>query len=156
MDSMSETGNGVVIDHNALIDLIRTTTAEGAPISFRARGSSMLPFIEDNDLLTVSPADPTALRRGDILAFVDPQTGGLAVHRYIGKAGDDFIMKGDNRYGTDGHVPVGCLLGRVTCVKRGGKAANFSLGPARYPIALLSGAGFLVRLVSLARLFCRL
>jgi len=155
MDIMSGTGNGFIIEHNDLIDLIRKAVGKGASISFRALGSSMSPFIKNGDLVTLSPPDNPPPRSGDIMAFLHPHTGGLIVHRLVKTRGGHFIMKGDNRYGTDGSVPKEGLLGRVTGVKRGGKDIKPGLGPERLLIALFSFTGLLVPLVRLARLLLR-
>jgi hypothetical protein len=152
---MPGTGNDFIIEHNDLIDLIRAAVSKGASISFRARGSSMSPFIKNGDLITVSPPDNPIPRCGDVMAFLHPLTGGIIVHRLIKMQGDHFVMKGDNRYGTDGCVPKEGLLGRVTGVKRGGKDIKPGLGPERLFIALFSRTGLLVPFVRLARTFLR-
>ena len=52
------------------IELLQATLAEGAPFTFRARGSSMHPFIKDGDVITVSPLGEDSPGLGDVVAFV--------------------------------------------------------------------------------------
>jgi len=152
---MANADNGFVIEHDALIDLIRVAAGNGATISFRARGPSMSPFIRDNDLLTVSPVIESDVKVGDVLAFVHPTTGGLIVHRIIKRDGNNFVMRGDSRFDEDGAFPTACLLGRVTGIRRGGMDVHFGLGLERYLIAFLSKTGILAYLIRLAQLLGR-
>ena len=54
------------------------------------------------------------------------------------------FTQGDNMPGRpDGMIPVGDILGLVTCVERGGRKVRFGLGPERLLIALLSRSGLM-------------
>ena len=127
----------------ALIELLRAVLDKGAPFRFQAKGFSMSPFIHDGDVVTIAPLSDTVLRRGDIVAFINPHTQGLAVHRVVEKRGDSFLIKGDNAPETDGLIREADILGRVTGVERGGKSVYLGLGPERFVIALLNRRGLL-------------
>ena len=59
------------------IGLLQTAMAKGAPFSFRARGSSMHPFIRDGDVITVSPLGEGSPGLGDVVAFVQREIENL-------------------------------------------------------------------------------
>src|SRR5512142_2476662 len=75
--------------------LLRAVLARNVPFRFRARGSSMHPFLRDGDQVTVSPATGALFHSGDVVAFVDPAVGRLIVHRIIAVSRGEFLMQGD-------------------------------------------------------------
>jgi signal peptidase I len=138
------------------IELLRATLAKGVPFTFRARGSSMHPFIRDGDVITVSPlgAHPPVL--GDVVAFVQREIDRLVVHRVIGIKANSCFMKGDDTGGVDRPVPTVNVLGLVKRVERGHKRVFIGLGPERFLIALLTRNGLMVPLVRVVAKLLRL
>lgn len=65
-------------------------------ITFKATGNSMLPFIKDGDVITISPYIGNKPEIGDIVAYIDSKTKDLIVHRIMRLSGNRFIAKGDN------------------------------------------------------------
>lgn len=127
-----------------LLELMRAVLSRGAPFRFSARGWSMAPFIQDGDVVTVSPlrAGPGI---GEVVAFVHPQMGMLVVHRIVAKCDGFLFIQADNPADhSEEPVPVKNLLGRVTQVERDGQRVWLGLGPERFVIAWLSRAGLLV------------
>jgi len=57
--------------------------AKGHAVRFGVGGPSMGPLLRDGDEVTVHPAAPAALRRGDLVLF--RQHGRLTLHRYVGR-----------------------------------------------------------------------
>ena len=129
------------ISGSALIELLRDVLGKGAPFRFRTSGFSMFPFIKDGDLVTVSPMLGSSPGLGDVVAFVQPGTRRLAIHRVIGEEGDSYWMRGDNSLQADGFIPKTSILGRVKRVERNGKRVYLGLGPERFLIALLTRRG---------------
>jgi hypothetical protein len=127
----------------AFIELLRAVLGKGVPFRFQARGFSMSPFIKDGDLVTVSPLLGSSPGLGDVVAFIQPGTRRLAIHRIIGKKGSSFFIKGDNTYQIDGLIPETNILGYVTRVERDGKKVSLGLGLERFFIALLARRGLL-------------
>lgn len=121
----------------ALLELLRAVLDKGKPFRFRARGSSMSPFVKDGDVITVSPLSGAPPRLGEVVAYVFAGTGKLAVHRVIGRSADCYRIWGDNALEKQEPVPGSNVLGRVTQVERNGKNARLGLGPERILIALL-------------------
>jgi hypothetical protein len=131
----------------ALLELMQAVLARGVPFRFCARGWSMVPFIRDGDVITVSPLRDALPRVGEVVAFVRPGAGNLVVHRVVARRGTDLAIQGDSvaDHG-DGIIPAACLVGRVTRVEREGRDVWLGLGPERTAIAWLSRTGLLMPL----------
>jgi signal peptidase I len=136
----------------ALTDLLRAVVGRGASFRFTARGFSMMPFIQNGDVITVSDSTVNPVRLGTVVAFV-AGNGKLIVHRIVGRTGDERLVKGDNLTEDDGWVPNGRILGCVTRVERRGCAVRFGLGPERLFIAFLSRRGWLMPFLAPVRKF---
>lgn len=136
-------GGELRLSGEALTDLMRTVLAKGKPFRFRARGFSMSPFIKDGDIVMVTPFAGTSPRTGDIVAFLHPETGKVAVHRIIkGKSGL-YSLKGDNSPEGDGDLAADRILGHVTCIDRDGKKIQLGRSQGGAVIAALSRSGWL-------------
>ncbi len=73
---------------------------EGHSVTFRLRGFSMRPFLEDgrDSVLLRKPTDET--RKGDVvLAEVAP--GRYVLHRVVAVNGDNITLRGDGNFGTE-------------------------------------------------------
>ena len=123
--------------------LLQTILGKGMPVSFTAKGFSMVPFIKDGDVLTVVPLQGTSPGLGDVVAFFHPGTEKLAIHRVVGEKGHFYCIRGDNSFQADGFIPKTSILGRVKRVERNGKRVYLGLGPERFLIALLTRRGLL-------------
>jgi signal peptidase I len=135
--------------------LLRAVLARNVPFRFRARGSSMHPFIRDGDQVTVSPVSGALFRPGDVVAFVDPAVGRLIVHRIIAVSRGEFLIQGDHNTDPDGWIPRENVLGRVTLTERDGKCIRIGLGPERELIAWLVRKNLLIGFVNQGRRFLR-
>ena len=122
----------------ALIELLKAVTEKGKPLRVQARGFSMYPFIKNNDYITISPLTSCHPRLGDVVAFIQPKTRKLIVHRVIESKGDHYLIKGDNTSTPDGLIPKVNIMGYVTGVDKDGKLVRFGSGFERIFIALLS------------------
>jgi hypothetical protein len=127
----------------ALQDFLEVVLARGASFRFRARGFSMHPFIKDGDVITVSPWRGARLHPGDVVAFCQPDTGKLVVHRILAINSQGFLLQGDNNPGADGLAPSAGILGRVARVERNGRIIRLGWGPERRLLALLARYRFL-------------
>lgn len=122
----------------ALLEFLRAVLAKGASFRFKARGFSMLPFIQDGDVLTVAPRPARKPRPGGVVAFCHPETGKLVVHRVLARRTRGYLLRGDNTPEADGLVPSANVLGCVDRVERRGRRVRFGQGPERRLIALLA------------------
>jgi len=86
----------------------------GTTVCFEARGLSMLPEIQDGDVLHVAPVSVGELRCGDMVLVED--NGKLRAHRLISKdvREDQFLTQGDASLEPDAQVRAHQILGRVT------------------------------------------
>jgi hypothetical protein len=135
----------------SLTELMRAVLAAGRDFRFRAKGFSMSPFIRDGDVLTVRPLRGVAPRRGDVVAFLHPETGMAAVHRVVRAEAGLFYLKGDNAPDGDGGLPAESLLGKVVRVERAGSVFRLGLRRAGPAIASLSQSGLLTKVKGAVR-----
>ena len=111
----------------AFIEVVTDLLRRGHSVRFRAKGSSMHPTIREGEAITVAPARPAAIRRGDVILYRSAR--GVIAHRVAGvERGPDgalvFIPRGDASQSRDDPVEEGAILGRVVTVERGGRALN--------------------------------
>jgi signal peptidase I len=125
----------------ALKGLLEAVLERGMPFRFKAHGFSMIPFVRNGDLITVSPLAGTRPGHGEVVAFIHPGNGKLVVHRVVGGKGSSCLIWGDNSPEADGMTPVTNILGRVTRVERDGKQIYLGLGVERHLIACLTRKG---------------
>ena len=103
----------------------------------------MSPFIQDGDVVTLVPFEAISCAPGDVVAFIQPHSGRLVVHRVLSVAGNRCRIRGDNNSKEDGAFPNDAVLGTVSRVERAGQTVRIGLGPERALIALLSRWGWL-------------
>ncbi len=138
----------LTLSGRALIELASAVLGRGVPIRFRAKGSSMVPFIRDGDIVTISPLGALPRHVGDVVAFAHPRTGNLVVHRILAERAEGWLIRGDDCGAPDGMISRTSLLGRVTAVERNGKAVRYMPSPERY---LIGAPRAMRRLFSLMR-----
>lgn len=119
-------------------ELLLAMMEKGAALRTTARGFSMHPFIHDKDVLTITPLKNQPPSVGDVVAFAQPATDRLAIHRIIGRKNDGWIIKGDNCLEPDGIVPDEKIIGRVSRVERGEKDVTLGVGALRFLIAIVN------------------
>jgi hypothetical protein len=142
-------GGDLSLPSGAVIALMQAVIGKGLPFRFRAKGSSMFPFIRDGDIVTVAPLGQSLPPVGDVVAFIRPSAGDLVVHRVVDRRTDACLMRGDSATcGPDGWIERASMLGGVTRVEHGGRGARLGMGPERRVIAALSRHGLLWPLVS--------
>jgi ribosomal protein S18 acetylase RimI-like enzyme len=134
------------VTNRVQLELMRGVLERGVPFRFEALGFSMTPFIQHGDILTVAPLAP---RVGDVIAFVQPDTARLAVHRVIATNNGVVIARGDNCLEADAIIPRANVLGIVTRVERDGRTVGLGLGAERRLIAWLNAREWLAPLKQL-------
>ena len=130
-----------------LQEFLRELLAKGASCRFTARGFSMHPFIQDGDVITVSPLSRPAPGAGDVVAFCHPETRKLLIHRVLSRPHGGYLMRGDSAPGADGIIALEYVLGAVGRVERQGRQVRLGLGPERRFIAWLSRHNLLQPLI---------
>jgi len=103
--------------------------ASGRRLRFQAHGRSMVPVIEDGEILHVERAALKSLRRGDIVLF--KKADEFKAHRILGKQGPLFITRGDAGMDTDGVIRGEQIMGRVVAKECLATGQSISLSGAR-------------------------
>jgi signal peptidase I len=114
-------GGEDILYMEALVEILKAVIEKGKSFRIQAFGFSMYPFIRNNDYITISPLAPAQPKLGDIVAYIQPGTKRLTVHRIVDNKGDFFLIKGDNNTRPDGLIPKSNILGYVTKVERNGR-----------------------------------
>ena len=126
------------------------------PIRLKASGSSMVPFIRDGDVLTISPKSKEEPSLGKVTAFINAGNQNLLIHRVIKVKSKTYLIKGDNSYDkTDGWIDINQILGCVTRIERDERDIRFGLGVERYLLAWFSRHNLLKRITSRISTFFR-
>ena len=139
-----KTGGELPLSNRGQVELLRGITERGKSFRLRVLGSSMSPFIRDNDILTLAPIHDRPPDVGDVVAFVRPETGWLRIHRIIGRQHDGWLLRGDNCPESDGIFRLHEIVGRVTRIERNGGAYRFGQGSEARLIAWFQRAGVLL------------
>ena len=91
----------------------------------RVDGTSMLPTLEEGDLVVIQNVPFSSLHVGDIIVYDPPcsATGSSVIHRIIGFSGNGAITKGDNNPYNDptgristGPITADCYVGKVVFI----------------------------------------
>jgi len=145
-DSLSFThpGGELHLSNLGQLELLRGMVERGRPLRTTVRGFSMSPFICDDDVLTIVPMNSRAPRVGEVVAFTLPDSGRLAIHRIVARAGTGWLLRGDNCPETDGVVARENIIGRVVRVERQGRQVRLGLGAEARLIAWLQRAHVLM------------
>jgi ribosomal protein S18 acetylase RimI-like enzyme len=131
------------------LELLRGVVERGVSLRTTVRGFSMAPFVCDRDVLTIAPIGGREPRVGEVIAFVLPGTGRMAVHRVVARVGAGWLMRGDSCPEADGVVTLDAMVGRVVRVERGGRDVRLGRGAEGAWIAALNRGDGLMRLWTL-------
>ena len=118
--------------HNENLDLqhsigeiLITQLEKGNPIRTHFRGSSMSPFLQDSDVITIHPIAFEEIKVGDIIAYkgnADDRV--LTLHRVVKRIKGAVVTKGDgNRHG-DFPVYPKQIFGKICRIERKGKTRD--------------------------------
>jgi hypothetical protein len=101
-------------------ELSSQVLGRGGGFTFRAQGSSMLPFILSGDLLTIEPAVSGELKVGQIALYLSSGNQ-VVVHRvvFVDVARKNVYFLGDAQAGGAEAAGFEQVLGRVVRVRRG-------------------------------------
>jgi len=148
-------GGILALSGSGLKELLQAVIEKKASFRFRAKGISMHPFIKDGDIVTISPLSNGDPHLGDVVAFCQPKTGRLVVHRIIKKTSSGYFIQGDNASESDCFKAIDEIVGRVIRVERQGRRILFGQGLEKRALAFLSRNRMLQPLVYRARALSR-
>ncbi|RZB30194.1 MAG: hypothetical protein SRB1_02474 [Desulfobacteraceae bacterium Eth-SRB1] len=119
--------NPILLNKSDLLKISSNLIEKSASIRFRAKGFSMRPFIQDGDLITVSPLRNSPVKVGDVVLYKTADDRAI-VHRVIRKTRIDskaaFFIKGDAAFDQPEKVNAKIVLGRVVAIERNGRKRN--------------------------------
>lgn len=95
--------------------------------TLRVTGLSMLPAVWPGDVLAVSKCSPEPIEPGQIVLY--RRNGKLTAHRVVQVAHDHLLTRGDCVPSLDAPVPLSAMVGRVTAVRRNGRAVKLQPSP---------------------------
>ena len=144
-------GGELQVSSAAQLELLEELTRHGAALRTEVRGASMSPFIQDRDVVTISPLGRREPQLGDVLAIGMQMPERLVIHRVVARAGAGLLTKGDNLRAPDAIVERDLVLGRVVRVERNGRDVDYVAGWRASLVAALSRADLLRHLVGLRR-----
>jgi signal peptidase I len=105
-------------------DIVRTFGG----VRLRVFGTSMVPSILPGDLISIQRAGVPEISIGEVVLY--SRDGRLFAHRVVGATAfsDDarLITRGDRLQYDDAPISSGELVGRVSCVERGGRKVDFA------------------------------
>ena len=144
-------GGELQVSSAAQLELLEELTRHGAALRTEVRGTSMSPFIQDRDVVTISPLGRREPQLGDVLAIGMQMPKRLVIHRVVARARAGLLTKGDNLRAPDAIVERDLVLGRVVRVERNGRDVGCVAGWRASLVAALSRADLLRHLVGLRR-----
>jgi len=115
-----------------LLEFARLELSRGRLIQLRISGTAMCPTIEEGDIITIEPVDPTTIRTHDIV-FYASASGTAVVHRVVAvekRGGCTYVLaRADHAEVHDAPIPLSQILGRVVAIERHRTGRLISLKP---------------------------
>jgi signal peptidase I len=99
------------------LDLAIEILRSGSAVRLKALGSSMLPALWPDDVLTIEPVAATAARPGEIVLCI--RDGGFVIHRLVLEQAEEWTTRGDAMPVCDPPFQANEVLGRVVKIERG-------------------------------------
>lgn len=131
--------NTLTLSSPALEYLMRAVLEKDGHFRFCARGTSMIPFVRDGDIVTIAPLTGQPPRLGEVVAFCRQVWGPRpVVHRVVGKDPAGLVIQGDGNGCEPEIVALEDVLGRLVKLERNGRSIHLGLGPERRVLAWLS------------------
>ncbi len=94
--------------------LIEATVAEGGEFILYTRGTSMLPFLRENETAAalIAPGEP---RKNDTVLYKRAD-GTYVLHRIVKVRSDGFVMCGDNQFRLERGIKMEQIIAKLSAV----------------------------------------
>src|SRR5436305_8138287 len=112
--------------------------ANGLGFRFQATGRSMLPTIQDGEMLHVRPVAWRSVKVADIVLFRDGAE--FKAHRVIRKTGDLLVTRGDSSWQADSAIRRGQIVGKIVAKECAGTGRVVSLGGVKERVVFFARA----------------
>lgn len=120
------------------LEVLKCALERGASMRMTVYGESMMPFLRNGDVVTISPLEGRPPQIGDILAFEKPGARKLVIHRLVRKCEYGYELKGDNCRRPDETASEFHLQGVVAQIERNNRKKTLGTGKSKRWIAVLS------------------
>lgn len=101
---------------SALVPIIKEAVRNNSAINLTPKGTSMLPFLSEREVVTLSgPKFP--LKKYDIIFYYREHTGTYVMHRIVNIGDDYYICCGDNQFMLE-RVSRDNIIAQVINIKR--------------------------------------
>ncbi len=101
--------------------VLKQLVQENGSIEIPAKGNSMFPLIQEDDLCQFVECQPSLLKKGDIVLFYS-LSGQLVGHRFCGTKCKNkalyYTFKGDTNLGADDPVLDSAIVGKLVYIKK--------------------------------------
>jgi signal peptidase I len=104
------------IRNNILFRYIAEEISEGNSVLLSVKGTSMLPFLHEGDVLTLVPFYGSELKFGDIVLFKNKRK--KILHRIIKKNNNKLVIQGDAFWKIKEKVTTDDVIARLQKIKR--------------------------------------
>lgn len=113
----------IVVPNEILVAEIKRTLSEGHTATFRVKGQSMRPFLENlRDVVKIERVMPELVRVNDVvLAEIAPKT--YVLHRVISRVDNQLTLKGDGNVVGVEHCCDKDVIGIATAFYRKGRTS---------------------------------
>ena len=108
----------LMISGPAFALVVQTVLEKGVTARFKVTGSSMIPTIKSNDVVSISPYKKNTPEVGEVVALLDRANSRIIIHRIIEKRKNMFLLKGDGLWRYDGFFPREWIAGFVSRIER--------------------------------------
>jgi hypothetical protein len=120
----------MILPSRELMPIICTALERGQRVRLTVTGTSMLPFIHNNDIVELKPA--SAPRLGDVMLVQIDQpdaTERYVLHHIVRiERGSAYIVRGDSQRHSEGPFAHQSLLGSVATSRHNGATRNHDSG----------------------------
>jgi len=137
-----------VVPDIQIAGLISEVLKIGKAFPFQAKGSSMMPFIKDGDVITLIDGMISKIELGDVVAVITPSNNMLRIHRVVRIVKDSYVVKGDHVSCIDGRFDRAQILGKVAKVEREQRLVYMGSKCEKIIIANLSRLNLLQGIIS--------
>lgn len=113
----------IEVPNDVLVAEVRRSLAEGHTATFRVKGQSMRPFLENlRDVVKIERVMPELVRVNDVvLAEIAPKT--YVLHRVISRVDNQLTLKGDGNVAGVEHCCDKDVIGIATAFYRKGRTS---------------------------------
>ncbi len=116
-----------MIDYGRVAHEVLASAQSIGQLRLQVISDSMRPILRRGDIVLVESIEPAAAHVGDVVVV---QCGAeLITHRLIDKAGEGWVLRGDNAIFADAPISSIRCLGRVIAVERGANPIDLMRPP---------------------------